>query len=146
VIGNSPERHQDCINRNIDAITRKMKLNLKNYTEEKHIFGDHETNKRTDNLAAIVRTAVAFDLLLFQQKAGFDFSKIPPEVGGKLFQFSSEWMAGDNISEGEEQNLMRKGITAKLFCAPALYKFGTSEGENYGESVVICKAVVDCLG
>ena len=121
-----------------------MKSDLKNYTEEKHIFGDNENNKGTNNLAAIVRAAVAFDLLLFQQKAGFDFTEISPEVGGK-FQFTSEWMAGDNNSEGEEQNLMRKGITAKLFCAPALYKYGTSEGENYGESLLICKAVVDCL-
>ena len=122
-----------------------MSSDLKSYTEKKHIFGDNETNKGMENLAAIVRAAVTFDLLLYQQKAEFTFSRIVPKAGVKLHEFNSAWMAGDNYSEEEEQILMRKGFTAKLFCAPALYKYGTSEGESYGESVLICKAVVDCL-
>ncbi|PVH75765.1 hypothetical protein DL98DRAFT_643617 [Cadophora sp. DSE1049] len=143
ILANSSGRHEACIDRNVAAITKKISSVLKDYSSEKNAFGDNEFNGGKNNLATIVRSAVALDLLLWQQKAYFPFRIYYPNSQA-LHPFSSFWMTAD-LSEGNDRLLEERRCIANLFSAPALYKDGTSDGENYGESIVLCKACVHCL-
>lgn len=98
-------------------------------------------SRATKNLTAVVKSAISFDQRLWQQKASFYFRSnyVPvPKNGAQMHQFDPQWMTSGS-SEAQ-------GSTVKIFSVPALYKQGTSEGENYSNHVVICKAHVDCLG
>ena len=99
-----------------------------------------------DNLVIIIQAAVNFDLLLWQQKAKFVFTPHYPEPDAqvKQYKFKSIWMKGE-YTEAQATALMREGFFVKLFYAPALLKFGTSEGNDYENSILISKAEVDCL-
>lgn len=140
----------DCIKLRKAAITKRisseLKSELKRYTDKKDIFDDHEHNKESDNLAAIISSAVALDLTLWQQKALFTFGRpyLQFQARDKLPIFNSSWMTAD-LPEADEDILMAERPKVKLLCVPALHKVGTSEGDNYNDGVVICKAVVDCL-
>jgi len=99
-----------------------------------------------DNLETIVRAAVNFDQLLWQQKANFVFRPAYREPPDKIkqYRFNSATMKG-GYTEAQAEYLMREGIIVKLFCAPRLVKYGTSEGDDYGKFAFISKAEVDCL-
>lgn len=47
--------------------------------------------------------------------------------------------------EANEESLTNRRVAVTLICAPALAKRGTSEGDSYDKSVVICNAAVDCF-
>lgn len=145
VLANSPKLHRDCIELRIAAITKKISSVLKPYSEKKDIFGDNENNKKANNLASIVRSAVALDLTFWQQKAVFLFDHTYERFqSGKPPVFDPRGMTTDLTSEQEEM-LKQKKVTVNLVSAPALHKIGTSAGDNYDDAVVLCKGVVDCL-
>ncbi|KAF4634500.1 hypothetical protein G7Y89_g3598 [Cudoniella acicularis] len=139
----SPSRHPECIEKNIQTITNKMASQLKGYTDEKDIFGDNERNKGAFILASIVRAAVDLDRHIWQQKANFQWhgAETTAQLEGRA-RFDPAWM--EPVSITREEDLVRARATARLFCAPALIKCGTSEGDNYDQELVICRAVVDC--
>lgn len=103
--------HQPCIDHKIKLITKNISSNLKDYTDNKDIFGDNENNKGSDNLASIMRTAVALDLLLWQQKAFFSFRVCYPEdlqgsTRGQSLRFNVDWMTSD-LTDRHDDCLMR---------------------------------------
>lgn len=143
ILADTSDRHPKCVDASIAAITKKISSALKDYSTEKNAFGDNEINGGNNNLAAIVRSAVAFDLLLWQQKAYFPLRRYYPALQASN-PFDSYWMTAD-MSESNDRLLEERRCHVNLFSAPALYKHGSSDGENYDEGIVLCKAVVHCL-
>lgn len=120
-----------------------MRSDLKGYTEEKGIFGTGSHEGGAYDLAGIVRAAINLDLLLQKQKAYFNYEG-ELENRGSPMPFSPNWMTLEDLQIREE-DLVRKKASVKLFCAPGLAKYGTSEGEGFENYTVISNAVVDCL-
>lgn len=144
---NSPDHHQECVKQNAVAMTKLISSKLKNYTSKKDGLGNGQPSRATENLTAIVRSAIAFDQALWQQKASFHFRtsySTMSKGGAKTYKFDPYWMIS-GLSEAHDAVLIGQGNTVKLFSVPALLKQGTSEGENYSHDVVLCKAHVDCL-
>jgi hypothetical protein len=145
LVGNNPDIHQECVSTRITTITKRIASNLKTYyTISKSVIGDKEGGK--GDLFSIVKAAVALDLLFWQQKARFEFQASYPTLGNeeRAVTFDPSWMKVDLVEVSEEK-LWRKQAAVSIFCAPALYKYGTTDGNDYGNYSVICKAVVDCL-
>jgi hypothetical protein len=142
LLAEGPRRHLDCIDGRVDSITTKMSSDLRGYTDKKDVFDDGEHKRASNNLASIVRAAVDLDHLLWKQKARFEFYYPRFEDQGTP-KFDSSWMTPDD-PEANEEMLERKGSKAQLFCAPALLKRGTSEGDSFELCIVIREAVVNC--
>ena len=144
---NSPDCHQACLKQNVIAVTNEISLKLKDYTSKKDSAGNGQPSRAAENLASIVRAAIAFDHLLWQQKACFNFRGCASvlKTGGKVYKFDAHWMTS-GVLETHAVVLVARENTVRLFSVPALYKKGTSEGDNYSNNVVLCKAHVDCSG
>jgi hypothetical protein len=143
LLAEGPGRHLDCIDRRVDSITTKISSDLRGYIDKKDVLGNSEHKRVSNDLASIVRAAVDLDHLLWKQKAKFEFYYPRFEVQGTSLKFTSSWMTPDD-PEANEEMLVRKGYKAQLFCAPALFKYGTSEGDNFEQRFVIREAVVNC--
>jgi hypothetical protein len=145
MIASSNQLHAECVARSVNAITKRMESDLKSYTDRKEIFGERDKNGG-EYLASIVRSAMDFDCLIYQQKAKFVFDR---ELGAshnrmKSTRFDPILMHGD-YTEPQIEVLVQKKPFVKLLCAPALIKYGTSAGENYEKGSLISRAEVDCL-
>lgn len=153
LIGSSRVKaHKPCIDHNIKSITKVISSKLKDYAEKKDIFTDNNSNRGLDNLASIVRSAMALDLVLWKQKACFYFHTWYPQysqVGARNSPeyFQAAWMTSDMGDRHDDLLMTGNGggpHIVQLIVTPALIKCGTSEGDKYDQEVVLCKAVVDC--
>lgn len=139
---NHRKEHPKCIETSLKSIRKEIATHIKSYATSGAIFSNKEGGK--DNLQTIIETAVALDLHLWQQKANFEFLHWSPHPSRQRDDptFHPGWMKIDRVVVPEE-TLQRKKTRVHLFCAPALEKQGSTDGNNYDEKVIICKAVVD---
>ena len=124
-----------------------MKGCLKTFTEKKHLFNssDRYGVSEANNLATIVRNAVKLDLMLWQQKAQFKFRYDFPTETKPVLKLDPEYMDCD-FSDADREHItqFKPEVTVDLLTAPALQKFGTTEGRSYELMHYICRAEVEC--
>ncbi|RDW67508.1 hypothetical protein BP6252_08904 [Coleophoma cylindrospora] len=155
--------HTKCIEKAINRIGEIIAKPLRRFEnghskkaspERGHIFKDDKINDGKNNLAAIMREAVALGRMLSQQIAYYRFEPRPSDAGcdqRRPLHFRPAYMDGSFQNESQETlfhaskpDIAHDNIIVSLIRAPALFKYGTPEGTNYREGTVICKAEVDC--
>jgi hypothetical protein len=133
--------HRKCINKAIELITKEIAKDLKGLVEDRDVFNDRDGSNTT--LASIVASAVDLDRVLAQQKAKFKFHRC---YDGDLGKLDPRWM-DPAFDEATQTYFASSQVIPKvqLFKAPALDKFGTSEGRDFNQILVlILPAEVDC--
>ena len=139
--------HRECVLKQIETITTKTKATLQPLTERKNVFFEGRHTVGATTLATIVLSAVQLDLLLWQQKANFHFRRTYTNSKSQAATvvFDPEIMEGDFSQTDENMAGTARGdVNVNLIIAPALEKFGTSEGSKYELNTIINKAVVGC--
>ena len=138
--------HPDCVDQNTDTVTDDILLKLKDCISKKYGAGNGQPSSEFEELKEIVRNAIAFDHVLWKQKARFKFLGYEAllKSGRNAYKFDANWMTSD-VLDAQDEVLVAGENTVRLFIVPALCKWGTSEGDDYSKDVVLYKARVDCL-
>lgn len=113
--------------------------------EERYILDDGAGGKTT--LQSVIESALGLDLVMSCQKADYQFFHCygKDASGTNLENFDLHWMEADHDAT------VRASIAnhqykpkVQLIRAPAFLKYGTSEGTNFKEELLLLKFEVDC--
>ncbi|KAM0216643.1 hypothetical protein ACHAPA_007593 [Fusarium lateritium] len=101
---------------------------------------DRSEEKIIDQLRGIMNSAIEIDKMMMCSKAIFQVHWRDQSQNPSLTQrYNKDVME----CEAYENNLSPKS-RVRFFISPALYKFGTADGQSYSSAMVVAKAIVVC--